>query len=463
MTGRHAHLLRAALCATDIAAAVVTAAAAYALRFHLLATWFPVHGRVDVLPARYLQALPAAVLLLLLATAAAGLYESARMARRPAANDVMRLAGFSVAVLSTVALLYWREFQFSRAALLVAAPLYAVVCAGFRAVVLRRAARVSRPAPTLLVGGGAPARALHRALAAAPWQTIKIAAVVVVGPDETPADVPRIARVEDAVAAVGRGEFREVLVAVPASHAAEVPALLAQFEQTMADVRYVPDLGDAVLVNPSAAVVAGLPILALRERPLYGTRAAAKRALDVAIAAPLLVVAAPVLACVALLVRATSRGPALFVQERMGLDGRAFRMFKFRTMRADAEAATGPVFTRPGDPRITVAGRVLRRFSVDELPQLWNVLRGDMSLVGPRPERAPFIEEFRRRLPGYMLRHTVKAGMTGWAQVHGFRGDSSLETRLRYDLEYVDRWSLSLDLEILGRTAFQVLAGRNAY
>jgi lipopolysaccharide/colanic/teichoic acid biosynthesis glycosyltransferase len=124
---------------------------------------------------------------------------------------------------------------------------------------------------------------------------------------------------------------------------------------------------------------------------------------------------------------------------------------------------SGPVFASRGDPRVTAVGRLLRRLSLDELPQLWNVLRGEMSLVGPRPERAPFIEQFRARLPGYMLRHTVKAGMTGWAQVHGLRGESSLEERLRYDLEYIDRWSFILDLEILGRTAVQVMVGRNAY
>src|SRR4029453_18356038 len=129
-------------------------------------------------------------------------------------------------------------------------------------------------------------------------------------------------------------------------------------------------------------------------------------------------------------------------------------------MRADAEAETGPVFARRGDPRVTAVGRVLRRLSLDELPQLFNVLRGQMSLVGPRPERAPFIEQFRARLPGYMLRHSVKAGITGSAQLHGLRGESSLEERLRYDLEYIDRWSLLFDLEILGRTAVQVLAGR---
>ena len=213
-----------------------------------------------------------------------------------------------------------------------------------------------------------------------------------------------------------------------------------------------------------AACSAGTATYASRSSPrAIASHAASKRALDVSLAAVLLVVLSPLLLLIAVVVRATSPGPALFAQERMGLDGRRFEMLKFRTMRTGAEDETGPVFATRADPRATPVGRFLRRFSLDELPQLWNVLRGEMSLVGPRPERAPFIEQFRDRFPGYMLRHTVKAGMTGWAQVHGLRGGCSLEDRLRYDLEYVDRWSLSLDVEILGRTALQVLVGRNAY
>ena len=172
---------------------------------------------------------------------------------------------------------------------------------------------------------------------------------------------------------------------------------------------------------------------------------------------------APFLLLIGILVRLTSRGPALYSQERMGQNGRPFQMLKFRTMRADAESSSGPVFARPGDPRVTRVGRVLRRLSLDELPQLWNVVRGEMSLVGPRPERRAFIDEFRKSLSGYMLRHSMRAGMTGWAQVNGLRGDSSLHERLRYDLEYIDRWSLLFDLEILGRTTVQVLIGKNAY
>jgi len=174
-----------------------------------------------------------------------------------------------------------------------------------------------------------------------------------------------------------------------------------------------------------------------------------------------LVALGPLLLLIALVVKLTSPGPVLLRQERMGLDGRAFSMLKFRTMRADAEVDSGPVWASPGDDRRTPAGAFLRRLSLDELPQLLNVLRGDMSLVGPRPERPVFVETFRRRIPGYMLRHKVKAGMTGWAQINGWRGNTSLEKRIEYDLYYIERWSLGFDLAILIKTIWRGF--RNAY
>jgi lipopolysaccharide/colanic/teichoic acid biosynthesis glycosyltransferase len=166
---------------------------------------------------------------------------------------------------------------------------------------------------------------------------------------------------------------------------------------------------------------------------------------------------------VALLVRLTSRGPALYFQERVGLAGRRFRMVKFRTMRVNAESATGPVWARRDDARCTAVGRVLRRYSIDELPQFWNVLRGDMSLVGPRPERPFFVRKFAQELPGYMDRHLAPPGITGWAQINGCRGDTSVARRLELDLYYVRRRSLRLNLRILLATPWKVLVDRNAY
>jgi len=176
-----------------------------------------------------------------------------------------------------------------------------------------------------------------------------------------------------------------------------------------------------------------------------------------------LVILSPLLAALALWVRLDSRGPVLYTQERVGLSGKRFRMLKFRTMRVDAEAAGTPGWTKPGDPRRTRAGRILRPLSLDELPQLWNVFRGEMSLVGPRPERPIYVEQFRASVPRYMLRHHMKAGITGWAQVHGLRGDTPLERRIEFDLYYVRNWSLALDVRIILLTLVRVFRDANAH
>jgi exopolysaccharide biosynthesis polyprenyl glycosylphosphotransferase len=183
----------------------------------------------------------------------------------------------------------------------------------------------------------------------------------------------------------------------------------------------------------------------------------------VAATSAVLLAAAPLMGLIAITSWITSGRPILFAQERMGLDGRVFRMLKFRTMPTDAESETGPVWTTADDARATPLGSLLRKTSLDELPQLWNVLRGDMSLVGPRPERPVFIEEFRREIPGYMLRHKVKAGLTGWAQVHGWRGNTSLHERIEHDIYYIQNWTLGLDIRILMMSLWRVWFQRNAY
>src|SRR5256714_6687946 len=182
-----------------------------------------------------------------------------------------------------------------------------------------------------------------------------------------------------------------------------------------------------------------VPFIHLRESRLYGLNRVLKRAFDLVFGGLGLAVAAPIMLAIAVGLKLTTPGPVLYHQERMGVDGRRFRMLKFRTMRVDAEAETGPVWARPDDPRRTALGVFLRRTSLDELPQLFNVLRGEMSLVGPRPERPSFVEEFRRRVPGYMLRHKVKAGITGWAQINGWRGGTPLEKRSEDEPYYIER------------------------
>jgi Undecaprenyl-phosphate glucose phosphotransferase len=245
-------------------------------------------------------------------------------------------------------------------------------------------------------------------------------------------------------------------------HEAEHQALERLADSTAA-VRLVPDLVRAFTLNASVEDFDGMPVVLVTESPGQGWNAVLKRAFDLVFGALGLLVLSPVLAAIALWVKLDSPGPVLHVQERVSLSGRCFRMLKFRTMHADAEAAGRPGWTTPGDPRRTRAGRVLRPLSLDELPQLWNVLRGEMSLVGPRPERPQYVERFRASVPRYMLRHHMKAGITGWAQVHGLRGDTPLDQRIEYDLHYIQNWSLGLDLRILALTLFRVFRDANAH
>jgi exopolysaccharide biosynthesis polyprenyl glycosylphosphotransferase len=206
----------------------------------------------------------------------------------------------------------------------------------------------------------------------------------------------------------------------------------------------------------------GLPLVNLQDSPLYGWNLVAKRIVDIVLSSVALLITAPVQLVLAAVVRLTSPGPILYRQERMGLDGRTFQMLKFRSMIDDAEDDTGAVWATRDDRRRTSIGAMLRLSSLDELPQLFNVLRGEMSLVGPRPERPVFIEEFRKRIPKYMLRHKVKAGITGWAQVNGWRGDTSLERRIECDLYYIEHWSLPFDLKILWLSLWKGFIHKNA-
>jgi Undecaprenyl-phosphate glucose phosphotransferase len=255
----------------------------------------------------------------------------------------------------------------------------------------------------------------------------------------------------------------QVVIALPREDGGLLEKILADLDDELVTVRLIPDLLHVMTLRSSVEELDGLPVINLRESPLVGWAGLQKRAFDVVVTCAALAVAAPLMGLLALALWATSGRPIFYTQERMGLDGRLFRMVKFRTMRPDAERETGPVWTTEHDPRRTGLGAFLRRTSLDELPQLWNVLRGDMSLVGPRPERPVFIERFRREIPGYMLRHKVKAGLTGWAQIHGWRGNTSLHERVEHDIYYIQNWSLGLDVRIMFMSLWRGWVDRNAY
>ena len=262
---------------------------------------------------------------------------------------------------------------------------------------------------------------------------------------------------------VEREGVDHLYVALPPEEHLKMIELLEATSRQCIDVKVVPDLLQVIALRARLEDFDGLPVINVNDVPLQGFNSVVKRMIDMALsAAALLVLAIPGL-LVAALVKLTSSGPVFYRQERMGLDGKPFTIQKFRSMHDDAERETGPVWTRRNDPRVTPLGRFLRKSNLDEIPQLWNVLIGDMSIVGPRPERPFFVEQFRHKIPQYMLRHKVKAGLTGWAQVNGWRGDTSIEKRIEYDLYYIENWSVRLDLKIMWLTFVRGFFHKHAY
>lgn len=275
---------------------------------------------------------------------------------------------------------------------------------------------------------------------------------------------PVLGGLDDLEAALDKWRVDSVYLALPGSRSAEVPDLLKRLERYPVDVRLVPDVSPRYTPhNMLVSELDGMPILSVRENPMQGLGGMSKRGLDIAGSLAGLALLSPLLFVIAALVKLSGPGPAIFKQRRVSLGGETFDIYKFRTMHHAKEEFEGAAWTERNDPRITAVGKWLRRTSLDELPQLFNVLLGDMSLVGPRPERPELIERFREDWRGYMLRQHVKAGMTGWAQVNGLRGDTSLRKRLQYDLFYVRHWSLLFDLRILIMTLGKGFVHRNAH
>lgn len=231
----------------------------------------------------------------------------------------------------------------------------------------------------------------------------------------------------------------------------------------IADIKLLPDIAKYTRFSTGIDIINNVPVISIHESPLVGVGSWLKRGLDIIGSLCAIIIFSPLMLICSFFVKLSSAGPIIYKQDRMGLDGRIFSIYKFRSMSINAEATSGAVWAKKQDSRPTKIGRIMRKTSLDELPQLFNVLKGNMSLVGPRPERPLFVQQFRKQVPGYMLRHKAKAGMTGWAQVNGWRGDTSIEKRIEFDLFYIQHWSLSFDLKILFLTIFKGFTNPNAY
>ncbi len=275
--------------------------------------------------------------------------------------------------------------------------------------------------------------------------------------------LPILGTIDEVEQVIAAGQIDSLYVALPLEDHEKIKSLIGFASREGLDIKVAWDYLTHVALRAGVEDLDGIPVISLAETPIQGWNWVQKRTMDLCISAALLALAAIPFAVVAVLIKLSSKGPVFYTQERMGLDGKPFTIYKFRSMRQDAEKETGPVWANRNDPRRTPLGSILRRLSIDELPQLYNVLRGDMSLVGPRPERPRFVLEFKERIPQYMLRHKVKSGMTGWAQVNGWRGNTSIEKRIEHDLYYIANWTLGLDIKILWLTFWRVFLHRHAY
>ena len=261
-----------------------------------------------------------------------------------------------------------------------------------------------------------------------------------------------------------KNQVREVIIALELSEQNFIPDVLKNISEELIQIKIINDYHSFIYLNTSVDVIHGTPIISINESPLLQWwNIVSKRVFDIVVSIFCLIVFCPIMFLVAIIIKLTSKGPIFYLQDRMGLDGVQFNMYKFRSMEVDAEQKSGAVWAKKNDTRKTPFGSFLRKTSLDEFPQLFNVLKGEMSLVGPRPERPHFVDKFKKEIPGYMLRHKAKAGMTGWAQINGWRGNTSLDQRIQCDLYYINHWSILLDIKIMFLTIFKGFVNKNAY
>jgi Undecaprenyl-phosphate glucose phosphotransferase len=316
----------------------------------------------------------------------------------------------------------------------------------------------------LVVGAGSSAQAIVSRTQRMPELGIKVVGFLTKdGSSNANLRFPVLGKYENVNSLCEKYSVQEIILALPREDSPDQEKILKNLDDSILDVHLVPDVYDYVVLGCAVEDFDQMPVLALNESPIDPLASFIKRVVDIGVSFSVLVLFFPIYFFLAILVKITSSGPIFYGQKRMSMDGSTFKMWKFRSMRVGAEEKTGAVWAKKDDDRRTPIGAFLRSTSLDELPQFWNVLVGEMSLVGPRPERPEFVSQFRGSVPRYMLRHKVKAGITGWAQINGWRGDTSLEKRIECDLYYIKNWSLWLDLKILFLTVFRGFINKNAY
>jgi len=452
---------------------MLVVSAAWVLAYYLRFEWGPIPAPKGTPPmANYLPMALFVWVIWGVTLRLFGLYHVTRGTQ--AMHEAIRVAQastLSVLVFMSVAFLFWeKDYSFSRGVFFYFWVL-AVVMLVVERLLLREVlglfrARGYNQRHVLIIGSGDLAQSVARKIAEHPGLGFTIRGFLAERAEEIGRAIDGarvIGSYADVQAILEQNGIDQVLIALPLESIGYLEEILKRIGPSMVDIKVIPDIYKFISLRGGIEDFDGMPVISLLDTPLRGWNDVLKRCVDIVLAATLIALMSPLFVLIAVAIKLASRGPVFYRQERMSLDGRTFLVWKFRTMRVDAEAETGAVWASPVDPRRTTLGSWLRRTSLDELPQLFNVLRGEMSLVGPRPERPVFIVQFRQKIPNYMLRHKVRAGMTGWAQVHGLRGNTSVEQRIRYDLYYIENWSLLLDFKILLLTLFRGFNNPNAY
>lgn len=466
MLKRYYQVFGSLLILTDIFGVVIAWLLAFYLRFYTQIV--PVTKGIPPF-SRYVALTVPVVFLWLMVFAYFQLYKTNKITRRTTELGNV-LKAHCVALLAFLALTaVISEYRFSRVVIIYFAVLSGVYFLFTRLALrnsLRRlVAKGIKNRLVIVVGTGASALALVERMRRMPELGIRIEGFFSAdGVDKKNLPAPVLGSYGNISSYCNEKKtLSEIIIALPREEAKFQDEVLRSLGNTTLDVHLVPDLYEYIVLGCSVEDFDQIPVLALNESPINPIGAFWKRSMDLSLAFLSLLALSPLLSLIALLVKLTSRGPIFYGQTRVSMDGTTFRMWKFRSMKVDAEKETGAVWAKQGDDRRTPIGAFLRSTSLDELPQLWNVLVGEMSLVGPRPERPEFVGQFRNKIPSYMVRHKVKAGITGWAQVNGWRGDTSLEKRIECDLYYIRNWSLSFDLKILLLTPLRGLVHKNAY
>lgn len=472
MGSRNKKLLLLVTTLSDLAAVVICWVLAFILRFY---TVIPVNkGIPDAI--MYLKMIPFLIMTWFVAFTFSGLYRRLGGYRSAFIEGMDVLQNCVYATLGFVSVsFFYDEYRYSRLTLLFFALLHPVAILTGRSLI-RKAVRYYRKSSTgrriLLIGSGELLEKALVVLGKNYLEKIHISQVILVDEDDDQQKGQDFCRKHQLTYHQTPDNWADflteypcesVMIAVPYHRYDFLDKHMEAIADQVTDIKILPDLFKFTRFAAGVDMIERTPVISIHESPLVGASVVLKRILDITGALVAIGVFSPVMLIIALMVRFSSKGPVFYKQQRMGLDGKVFSILKFRSMPINSESGSGAVWATQTDSRATPFGSLLRKSSLDELPQLFNVLKGEMSLVGPRPERPVFVNKFRHDVPGYMLRHKVKAGMTGWAQINGWRGNTSIDKRIEFDLYYIQNWSVWMDIKILFLTVFRGFVDPNAY